>query len=160
FREDLMFRLRVAPIEIPPLRERPDDVDALFEQYCVYYAAQYALPHIRIDAAARASLRSYAWPGNVRELENCVRYLTCLQHDRELRERGLPFTLGEDLPGPRVANDDRPVDFRAAKTAVVGDLERSLVVQALERCNGNITHAARSIGKPRRTFFELMRKHR
>ncbi|HWO25547.1 MAG TPA: sigma-54 dependent transcriptional regulator [Kofleriaceae bacterium] len=168
FRNDLLFRLRVAPIEIPPLRERPDDVDVLFEQYCTYYAGQYDLPHIRVGTAARASIRRYSWPGNVRELENCVRYLTCLQLERELQVDDLPFIVGGDSPPSQDSNEvtgghangnGPPLDFRAAKAAALGELERALVVQALEKTKGNITHAARSIGKPRRTFFALMRKH-
>jgi len=167
FRTDLLFRLRVAPIEIPALRERPDDADALFEQYCAYYAVQYALPHLRIGPAASAEIRRYEWPGNVRELENCVRYLTCLQLGRDVQVDDLPFMSPRSGHVNGTVNghakghtNGHALDFRAAKAAVVGELERSLVVQALEQSSGNITHAARAIGKPRRTFFELMRKHR
>jgi DNA-binding NtrC family response regulator len=158
FRQDLLFRLRVAPIEIPPLRERPDDIATIFDQYVAHYSTEYRLPPIELREDTRACMLVHGWPGNVRELENCVRFLTCLQLERPVEPCDLPFkptTNGK--PNGKHLNG---TDFRTAKTAAVAELERSLVAQALEQTNGNITHAARVIGKPRRTFFELMRKHR
>lgn len=168
FRNDLLFRLRVASIEIPALRARPEDIVVLFEQYGAYYAEQYELPHIRVSAAVKASIQGYGWPGNIRELENCVRYLTCMQLDRELQVGDLPFMTGTHSHRSKEANDNtnghvngtgQSLNFRAVKAAALEELERALIVQALEQTNGNITHAARAIGKPRRTFFELMRKY-
>ena len=88
--------------------------------------------------------------------------------DDPLQVGDLPFITGSNLHPSKDVNDNtngyvngngQSLNFRAAKAATLGALERSLVVQALEQTNGNITHAARLIGKPRRTFFELMRKY-
>ena len=91
FREDLFFRLRVVPIEVPALRERPNDIPLLLEAYVARYAEAYKLPQITISDTALKRLKSYAWPGNIRELENCVNYLTCLQLNRPIEPADLPL---------------------------------------------------------------------
>src|SRR5262249_19284771 len=78
FREDLMFRLRVVPIAIPPLRERPDDVLPLIDTFVPWYAEEYGVEPIALSQPAREHLLHYSWPGNIRELENLVRNLTCV----------------------------------------------------------------------------------
>ncbi|MCA9679143.1 MAG: sigma-54-dependent Fis family transcriptional regulator [Kofleriaceae bacterium] len=162
FREDLLFRIRVAPIEIPPLRERPADIDAIFEAYRGWYAAEYQLPPIVVSDAARGALAAHDWPGNVRELENCVRYLTCLELGRAVEPADLPFGHGSGHGASASAGRATAapvVNFDDAKAAVVQEFEREAIVGALDAAAGNIAQAARSVGKPRRTFFELMRKH-
>ncbi|WP_419694207.1 sigma 54-interacting transcriptional regulator [Mesorhizobium muleiense] len=89
FRSDLYYRLRVVPIEVAPLSERPDDIEPLLDYFVALYAGEYCLPKIRFNAASMRRIMSYAWPGNVRELENCVRYLTCLQLERLVEPRDL-----------------------------------------------------------------------
>jgi DNA-binding NtrC family response regulator len=79
FREDLFFCLRVIPIEVPPLRERPEDIRPILSSYVALYAETHSLPRITFTLAAMERVRTYSWPGCVRELENCFGYLTCLQ---------------------------------------------------------------------------------
>jgi two-component system, NtrC family, response regulator GlrR len=79
FREDLFFRLRVIPIEVPALWKRPEDICPLIQQYTQHYAELYDLPVITLTELAWERMKTYLWPGNVRELENCIQYLTCLQ---------------------------------------------------------------------------------
>ncbi len=157
FREDLFYRLRVAPVEVPPLRDRPDDVPPLLEAYTAQFAAEYALPEIELAGETRAKLLSYPWPGNVRELVNCVQYLTCLQLGRPVRPEDLRLLPGHDA-APRP--EPERLSFREAKREIVDDFERYYLSDALARNGGNIARAARDSGKPRRAFFELMRKHR
>jgi two-component system, NtrC family, response regulator GlrR len=176
FRDDLLFRLRVAPIEIPPLRDRPEDAEELWERYADYYAAENAAPRIELSPIALGAIRRHRWPGNVRELENCVRYLTCLRLGRPVEPADLPFAALPDsfvpasndfrLEGGRVvasangiSGNGYPSNFRAAKAALVSEFERTVVRGALEETRGNIAQAARLVGKPRRAFFCLMRKH-
>lgn len=154
-REDLLFRLRVVPIEVPPLVARPEDIAPLLERFVVHYAAAYRLPPIQISDAARDRIERYTWPGNVRELENCVRYLTCIQLSRAVEPGDLPLIRGHE-PAPSVAKEP---SFQAAKRAAVASFERERIVDALVASRGNIAKAARSVGKPRRSFFLLMRKH-
>jgi len=158
FRADLFFRLRVVPVTVPSLAERPDDIDPLLERYTAVYAREYATAPIELNAPALEALHAYGWPGNIRELENCVRYLTCLRLERRVDVTDLPL-----LQAPRRAAQkapsppDRP--FHAEKREVVDRFEREYLERALRSCDGNIAQAARSSGKARRAFFELLRKH-
>jgi DNA-binding NtrC family response regulator len=150
-REDLLFRLRVVPVAVRPLVERPEDIEPLLECFIAHYARAYRLSPIVIGDEARQRLARYRWPGNVRELENCVRYLTCIQLARPVEVGDLPLLPDHDPPAA--------ASFRDAKRATVDAFERDQVAAALSRSRGNISQAARSIRKPRRTFFTLMRKH-
>ena len=160
FREDLFFRLRVIPIEVPPLRERPEDIPVLLSLYVAYYAKAYGLTEICFSEIAQSKLETYTWPGNIRELENCVRYLTCLQLNRAIEAADLPLL---DFEGEKHASMEESnlaeQSFRKAKRELVNRFERVYLEDALRRSNGNIARAARASGKPRRAFFELMRKH-
>jgi DNA-binding NtrC family response regulator len=156
FRQDLLFRLRVIPIEVPALRKRPEDIQPLVLQYIEHYAELYALPPISLDKSALEKLRTYAWPGNIRELENCVQYLTCLQLDHPVQPEDLPLLSEEETSQ---SAGEATVSFQKAKQELLGMFERDYLEEALKRSGGNIAEAARMSGKARRAFFELMRKH-
>jgi len=153
FRGDLFFRLRVVPIDVPPLRERPEDVEALTERFVQFYADSYRLRPIVLAESARRRMATYRWPGNIRELENCIRYLTCIQLSRAVEAIDLPLleTVTQSL--------EASGSFQEEKRALVERFERDRVVGALRLSGGNIAQAARAEHKPRRTFFELMRKY-
>lgn len=165
FREDLFFRLRVVPIEVPSLRQRPEDIPLLVSEYAAYYAQAYHLPEVTFTEPSRRRLEAYTWPGNIRELENCVKYLTCLQLERPVEPSDLPLlnTDEDDETAPTgIASPEQTLleqPFQDAKREVVNRFEREYLEDALRQSNGNIAKAARSSGKPRRAFFELMRKH-
>jgi DNA-binding NtrC family response regulator len=184
FREDLFFRLRVIPIEVLPLYQRPADIPVLLDEFANRFAAAHNLPKIAFSAEAMERLKSYRWPGNIRELENCVNYLTCWQIDRPVQLTDLPLLNVEGLERSNgVSNGvstgasngaasnssdwsvtdvngnptERP--YKDAKRDVVDSFEREYLVDALRRSSGIIAEAARLSRKPRRVFFELMRKH-
>lgn len=160
FREDLFFRLRVIPIEVPPLAKRKEDVPILVAEFIKRYSHAYKVPTLVLSAGAMERLEAYDWPGNIRELENCIRYLTCLQFTREVQAADLPlleFDAETETSVSEIALDGQP--FHDAKRAVVDEFERTYLQTALHRSRGNIARAARASGKPRRVFFELMRKH-
>jgi DNA-binding NtrC family response regulator len=169
FREDLFFRVHVFAVRIPPLRERSEDVEPLLAEYAQRCADAYRVPPVRFTAEAVRRLQTYSWPGNVRELENCVRYLTSLRLDRavEIRDLRLLDELApESAPHAtptRPSNDAAAVvdkvSLRDVKRSLVGDFERNYLIDALRTSHGNIARAARASGKPRRAFFELMRKY-
>jgi len=157
FREDLYFRLRVVPLEVPPLRDRPEDILVLADHFLNLYATMYKVRRLCLSPESAACLERYAWPGNVRELENCIRYLACLQLDRDVLPDDLAFL--QLIPAPE---HSRPIDERSLKEAkqeLIARFERKYLEDALIRHDGNITRAARASGKARRAFFELMRKH-
>ena len=113
FRGDLFFRLRVVPIDVPPLRERPEDIEALTERFVESYAESYRLRPIVLADSARRRMSSYRWPGNIRELENCIRYLTCIQLARAVEAIDLPL-LDADNQRPETTGS-----FQQQKRAVV-----------------------------------------
>lgn len=159
FREDLFFRLRVVPINVLPLCERPDDIVALLLAYIERYAGQYGLPPIMLSEAAWERLVTYHWPGNVRELENCIRFLTCQQLGRPVEPQDLPLLheLHPDLNSPHGRLFCQ--GLRQAKQEVVSGFEKQYLEFVLRRANGNIAEAARLARKHRRAFFALLRKH-
>ncbi len=157
FREDLFFRLRVIPIEVPPLWKRRVDIEPLLDHYAAYYAELYRANSITFDAGALERLENYSWPGNIRELENCVQYLTCLQLDHVIHAEDLPLLNVEEEDAPNEATSG--LSFQKAKRELVTMFEREYLEEALRRSGGNIAEAARASGKARRAFFELMRKH-
>jgi two-component system, NtrC family, response regulator GlrR len=160
FREDLYFRLRVVPIEVPALWKRPEDICPLIKEYAEYYAELYDLPAVTLSDGAWERLQAYMWPGNVRELENCVQYVTCLQLDHPVFADELPLLSIEEerYQGPFTAASAH-LSFQQTKKELVDLFEREYLEEALRRSNGNIADAARASGKARRAFFELMRKH-
>ncbi len=144
FREDLWYRLNVMPIELPPLRERPDDVLALAQAFVQKFAREYGMtPVPQISVAAQRALMDRAWPGNVRELRNVI-------------ERGLLLSDGVRLEVADLAGDGATV---AAGTsggelpwpASLSMLARGAASAMLQRCGGNKSEAARrlGIGRPR-----------
>jgi DNA-binding NtrC family response regulator len=160
FREDLFFRLRVVPIEVPPLRERRDDIPLLMSNYVDSYARMYRLPKLRFSESAMQLLCSYNWPGNIRELKNCMQYLTCLRLEEPAQPQDLPLLVEEpekQAAPVTVFVSERPL--KEAKRELVSRFEREYLQEVLRQNNGNIAHAARASGKPRRAFFELMRKY-
>ncbi len=166
FRADLFFRLRVVPVEVPALVDRPEDIPALMVHFVAKYAVEYAVERLIFGDAARERMMAYEWPGNVRELENCIRYLTCLGLDRPLRPGDLPL-LDAPAPvadagqsGPEAHSADlADLPLKEAKSMVVEGFERMYIDKALRDTRGNVAEAARISGKHRRAFFELMRRY-
>ena len=116
------------------------------------YARQFRRPVEGLAADACARLRAHTWPGNVRELEHTVERGVLLAAGDTLRAADL------DLPQPPAGPPDAE-SFQAAKARAVALFERRYIENALAQCDGNITHAAASVAKNRRAFWQLMRKH-
>jgi DNA-binding NtrC family response regulator len=159
FRFDLLFRLRVLPLAVPPLKERREDIPVLLNHFVRHYAEEYRQPPITFSPRALQRLLSYEWPGNVRELENCVRYLICTREGGAVEAGDLPL-LGEHLIPDSPSLVLPPGEtFQAAKRRLVAAFERQYLETLLRAHNGNIAAAARASGKHRRAFFELMRRN-
>jgi DNA-binding NtrC family response regulator len=151
----------VVPVDVPSLAERPEDIPSLVTSFIERCSEIYKLPRVIFGDRALERLISYSWPGNIRELENCVKYLTCLQLARPIGPYDLPL-LGENdtdnngsTPGALLEGGP----LKALKQELVREFERAYLESALRRSGSNIAAAARASGKPRRAFFELMRKH-
>jgi len=152
FRQDLYFRLAVLTLELPPLRERRDDVAALAMFFLRRFATQLERPVSGLTPRALHKLLLHDWPGNVRELKHVIERAVLLAADTTLGADDIDI----DSPGAGDADSD---SFRAAKARVVAHFERSFIEQLLAAHSGNVTHAARAARKNRRAFFELMRKY-
>ncbi len=150
FREDLYYRLAVIPVHLPPLRERGEDIPLLVR----HFAAKHGASPVTFTADALAALARYGWPGNVRELENTVERLLILRNSDTIERGDLPDKIrggGRDKGG-RVVNlppEGYPLE----------QLEREVVIEALERCDWNQTAAARFLRIPRHTLIYRMEKY-
>lgn len=158
FREDLFYRLNVVHLRLPALRERPGDILALADHFAKKYAELNGLPLRPLAAEARKLLLANAWRGNVRELENTVHRAVLLAQGVEIGAEAMLTPEGETL-GPATGRD---VASRAAQTAeavtrglvgrTVADVERDLILDTLDHCLGNRTHAAKILGISIRTL--------
>jgi DNA-binding NtrC family response regulator len=152
FREDLFYRLNVIPIALPPLRERRTDIPLLVE----HFLAKHGEPGRarRIAPEALEALVAYAWPGNVRELESVVERTLLLAEGEVIRLEDLPATVR--MRG-RAGGGGIPVEIPDGGLDL-DDLERTLILRALEKSGGNVTRAARLLGLTRRTLQYRLEK--
>jgi len=161
FRRDLLYRLSVFTLEIPPLRERGDDVMLIAEAMLELFSAQYGRRGLRFSNAAVGALRRHAWPGNVRELVNAVQRAAMLseQHTIEPAHLTLDRAGAAQEPGEHAGaaggavggSEEVRFDFSQGPIEVAA-LERNLIMQALEHTKGNISQAAKLIGMNRTSF--------
>ncbi len=157
FREDLYYRLNVVALEIPPLRERRQDIPLLAHHFLQKYAAQFARPVVGFTREALERLEAHPFPGNVRELENVVERAVALETGEHLSTESLPAHLGRGGradPGRPPALADGGIDLEAFLEGV----ERRYLEEALERSGGNKTEAARLLGLSFRSFRYRLEK--
>ncbi len=158
FREDLYFRLRVLPLEVPPLRDRPADIPALAE-YFLRDAADKAGRTVRgFEKPALRALMTQPWPGNVRELENRVQRAVVFAAGALVGTADLGLdqpTTGGSMPWPEDLME-RP--FNEARDQIVADFERAYVAAALLTADGNVSEAARRSGLPRKSLWRIAKR--
>ncbi|MBV8939309.1 MAG: sigma-54-dependent Fis family transcriptional regulator, partial [Alphaproteobacteria bacterium] len=158
FREDLYFRLNVINIQLPPLRERPEDIDLLAKYFIDKYATANGMPVRPLSEKARLKLHSWRWPGNVRELENAMHRAVLLARGEEIDD-GAIFLSGRQEAAPAAAPAAASPAPRKAEAGANGTLvgrtvenvERDLILDTLDHCLGNRTHAANILGISIRT---------
>jgi DNA-binding NtrC family response regulator len=148
FREDLYYRLNVVTIELPPLRERREDVPALVEHLLATRQLGPERCHVHPDTMR--ALVNYNWPGNVRELANVLERAQILAEDNLITLDDLPETMQTAPPAAAVSNPD---------SLDLSEMERQTVRAALEQSKGNKVNAARSLGVTRRTLYRLIEKY-
>jgi two-component system NtrC family response regulator len=147
FREDLYYRLVVVSIEIPPLRERPEDLRALAARFLDRLSTEYKVRRRRFSADGLTAMHAYSWPGNVRELENRIRRAVIMAEGRRITAADLELVDQEAQPAP--------VSLKVARN----EAERRVLLEALQRCRGNISRAAKLVQISRPAFHELLAKH-
>lgn len=160
FREDLFYRLNVVPINLPPLRERKDDIPQLTDKFLLMYNRGRKDAILNFTPGAIQSLKAYDWPGNVRELQNLIQRLCILHNESTVDIKDLPEKfkkLGssqkESLIEPEKNKTDH-LDFNAMTT----DFENRLILHALEKTNWNKKDAAMILNMKRTTLLEKIKK--
>jgi two-component system, NtrC family, response regulator HydG len=152
FREDLYYRLNVVPVRLPPLRERPGDVEELASHFLARVAPRIGRKVTGFAPEAIALLRRHAWPGNVRELENVVEQALVFAEGDLVRPEDLPEGIRRAAPSPAlpVPSGDRSL------TDILEDLEEQLILAAYERAKGVKAETARLLGiKPSALYYKL-----
>jgi len=167
FREDLLYRLNVVNLRLPPLRDRPGDILALAEHFGKKYAAANGMAERPISAEARRRLVGHRWPGNVRELENAMHRAVLLSSGSEIEETAVRLPDGQALGGggdaaARTAQQ-ASIAAETATRAYVGQtvaaMEQQLIIDTLEHCFGNRTHAANILGISIRTLRNKLKEY-
>ncbi len=162
FRDDLYYRINIFPIQMPPLRERRDDIPALAYHFLRRYAEELGKDVNDISEGALSALVGYGWPGNVRELDNTMQRAAILATDRVIRRAHLVNIVDAqgdfDPDVPRTGEELKRIK-KAAREKSVEDIEKSFVVEALKRNGWNVTRSAEETGMQRANFQALMKKH-
>ena len=153
FREDLFFRLSVIPIRVPPLRERPDDVEGLVQHFVTQFSSENNFRPRTFTPQAIESLRRHAWRGNARELKNTVERLLIMAEGEEIG----PESVGEVLRRP--GDGGLPVDATASLRDFKESAERAYLVQKLRESRWNISATAAAIGTPRSNLYKKLEQY-
>jgi two-component system response regulator AtoC len=158
FREDLYFRLNVVPIEVPPLRARPEDVEVMAAHFVAQFCRELGRPPARIHPEALRLLLDYAWPGNVRELRNLMERVVLLEADDEIRPEHLPPELTAGRPGESAPAPAAGV-LPPGAVRPLAEVEKLAIEHALCVCGGNKTLAARRLGISRQTLRTKLKEY-
>ena len=154
FREDLYYRLAVLSLNLPPLRERKQDIPLLCEHFIKKFNLELGKAIGGMSEKTLAHLRDYAWPGNVRELENVIYEAMVMCDTSRIEEGNLPLRIKSDGPMP----DTEAGSLKETSQTITGNVERNLIEKALKETAGNKTLAAKKLGVSRKTLFNKMKQ--
>ncbi|WP_321447540.1 sigma-54 dependent transcriptional regulator [uncultured Cohaesibacter sp.] len=168
FREDLLFRLNVINLQIPPLRERPQDIDLLAAHFADKYAQANGLPQRKMSAECHRHLHANNWPGNVRELENTIHRAVLLATGVEIGAEALRMPDGSRMDDTIIGMASGPAAqaviaaegvTRTLVGRTVAEVEQDLILDTLDHCLGNRTHAANILGISIRTLRNKLKQY-
>jgi two-component system response regulator HydG len=146
FRQDLLYRINTIELDLPPLRERPEDIAALADYYLKQFSKKYNRPVNDISSALIKKMQQYNWPGNIRELQHAIERAVILSQEKTLQPEDLFLKNTGGQPTTATGFD-------------LEDMEKNLIIKALKRFNGNITDAARELGLSRAALYRRMEKY-
>jgi DNA-binding NtrC family response regulator len=145
----------VFPIELPPLRDRPEYIPVLAQQFLVQSARKLGVNTPRLSTAQMKELQAYDWPGNVRELQNAIEYAVVLARDGVISVKELPAEI--QLPPALQQAELSGLPRKGVQT--LDDLERNAILQALAECRGNKKKAAELLGIQRPTLYNKLKRY-
>ncbi len=151
FREDLLYRLRVVELQVPPLRERREDIPLLVHAFLKRYASENEVPVPSVDPAIIRAFQSHDWPGNVRELQGYIERMVVMCRGDRITTDNLPTELG--------GKADRPPVSGIAGDAPLADIEKQVILETLRRNDGNRTKTAEVLGIGRRTLIRKLQEY-
>ena len=146
FRQDLLYRINTVEIQIPPLRDRKEDIPLLIDYFLKVYGKKYKKENIKIDKSALSKLRHYNWPGNVRELQHAVERAVILSETNELGDNDFLIRPAEDRK-------------KIIKPVTLDEMEEKTIREAMTNNGGNMSRAARELGITRATLYRKMEKY-
>ncbi len=152
FREDLYYRLSVVTLDLPPLRERPEDILPLAEFFLRRFATQARRPQLQLSSEARRRLQSHAWPGNIRELRNLMERLAFLASSDRVEAEDLAFILNPDANGPKSLALDLGLE------EATREFQRDFIRRSVRQVSDNMTDAARLLGLHRSNLYRKMKQ--
>jgi len=147
FREDLLYRINTIQIEVPPLRDRGEDIILLAETFLKKFAHKYNKPFLRITSKAYDRLMEYQWPGNVRELLHTIEKVVILSENDSLKPEDFFFDL------------DNKAEREMKASLKLEDVERETIRKSLDKFQGNLSQAARELGITRSTLYSKIEKY-
>lgn len=147
FREDLLYRINTIQIEIPPLRERGEDIVLLAEYFLKMYGRKYEKPSLKLNSPASEKLLQYSWPGNVRELQHSIEKAVILSDNKVITEKDLFFNMG-NMSTPSVS-----------ELFNLEEIEKITIRNAIEKCRGNLSNASELLGISRKTLYNKIEKY-
>ena len=153
FRSDLFYRLNVLRVELPPLRERPGDIEALAEHFLKEFSNKCAKPEFELSAEAKQALLTHPWPGNVRELKNVMERMVVMSSGQTLGLEDVPAEVRRE-PGPATAAAAEP-----GAVASLAELEKQHIVRVLRHTGGNKKETARILGIDRSTLYARLKTY-
>jgi DNA-binding NtrC family response regulator len=155
FREDLYYRLNVVPIQVPPLREHPEDVSMLIEYYLDYMVRAEHLPSRQFSTTSLNLLRQYSWPGNVRELKNLIQRLLILNRGEEVTIEEMQSALGNRTAAD-ISSEPAP-DYNQSLRDARDQFERSYLLHHLKQVGGNVSELAQIVGMERTHLYRKLK---
>jgi DNA-binding NtrC family response regulator len=145
FREDLLYRINTIHIEIPPLRERPEDIEALANHFLHKFASKYNREKLTLAPQVIAKMKDYQWPGNIRELEHTIEKSVILSDGQKIKPDDVLF---------------KPARVKAmAFPSTIEEMERQMIANALSKFDGNYSSAANDLGITRQTLYNKIKKY-